>query len=116
MKCLCNHCSTPLEFDNHLANTEAECPGCLQKTTLYEMKKEPKSTASGIKKASSIASRTASRGAELLKYSLAALGLVVFAFFGYAIASGIGLLLAILIIATYSGLEEVRKEVANLRH
>jgi hypothetical protein len=36
MKCHCNHCSTPLEFEDRFLGENVECPECTLETALYD--------------------------------------------------------------------------------
>ena len=45
MKCLCNHCSITLEFEEEGVGQSIECPECNQETVLYELKEPEKDEA-----------------------------------------------------------------------
>ena len=127
MKCLCNHCSTPLEFEEDRVGQTADCPECGLDTTLYKPA-AAKPTESNADKLSDIGAKAAAavgdslqgadvavRGVfsviEVIVTVMVAVGLLVIGGYG---AGMIGFLLALLVVVTASGLHDVRKEISKL--
>jgi|DEB0MinimDraft_10_1074344.scaffolds.fasta_scaffold02881_2 hypothetical protein len=141
MRCLCNHCSTPIEFEDGIEGQEVVCPACEKQTILYDLearqleekekraraRKEQFSYAANVAgetlgAAAEVGAMAAKQGAKgamtimefLFKLSVVFLILGGLAF-GWVFGGAVGLLLGILIIVTYNGFEEVRKEIKALK-
>jgi len=120
-------CSTPLEFDAEFIGEEIECPECKQRTALYKMEKQQVKTDAKekIKDIGRDVGETVGAVAEvgamaagvtahhLMGFVVSAIVSIGLIALGWSDGGGIGLLLAILVIVTYSGLSEVRKEIGS---
>jgi hypothetical protein len=139
MKCLCMHCSASLEFEPEYAEQTIDCPECAKQTTLYEPEvdkekrekmearvKAGKETIKVVKhNAKDAFDSTVDAGLSVAGFAMEGLAktfeVIVTAtvtigmlFFSWEGGGAIGLLLAVLIIVTYSGLSEIRKEIRKL--
>ena len=129
MKCLCNHCSTPLEFEDSHVGESITCPECNLETVLY-MQTSRESKTDSAPKPSPDTKKPAKpddpgpilRAVEIIAQTIGeiaisvitAIGALFFLFVAWNDAGTVGLLLWSIFIVNLSYLREIRRLLGKI--